>query len=77
MNVTSRLARKILHLSGPRHMKLHMSHADLATFIGATRETVSKTLSVWKQSGLITMGRSTLTVLDADKLEKISQAEFS
>lgn len=76
MDVTSRLARKILHLSGHPQTELQMSHADLANFVGATRETVSKTLAVWKRSDLIRMGRGTLLVLDSEGLEKIARAEF-
>ena len=72
MDVTTRLARKILHLSGPQLAELQMSHADLAAFIGVTRETVSKTLSAWKRDGFIQLGRGTLTVIDAPALKNIS-----
>lgn len=73
MDVTTRLARKILHLSGEGLSELQMSHADIAAFVGVTRETVSKTLSAWKQDGLIQMGRGQLKVLDAAALRNISE----
>ena len=75
MDVTTRLARKILHLSGSSPNALNMSHADLGAFVGATRETVSKTLSMWKREGLIQLGRSTITVIDPEGLKMVADAE--
>ena len=75
MDVTTRLARKILHLSGSSPNALNMSHADLGDFVGATRETVSKTLSMWKREGLIQLGRSTITVVDPEGLKMVADAE--
>lgn len=73
MDVTTRLARRLLHLSGDGKRPVRMSHADLATFIGATRETISKTLSGWKRDGLIELGRSTVAVVDLDGLKKVAE----
>lgn len=75
MDVTTRLARKILHLSGPNLAELQMSHADLAAFLGVTRETVSKTLAGWKRDGLLKMGRGTLQVLDPAGLKIIAEID--
>lgn len=74
-NVTSRLARIILHLAGPENEALQMSHADLASFIGATRETVSKTLSVWKRNGIIELSRGMVQVRDPEALRSIEENE--
>ncbi|WP_299026269.1 Crp/Fnr family transcriptional regulator [uncultured Sulfitobacter sp.] len=74
MDVPTRLAHRVLHLSGPHLRELQMSHADLAAFVGATRETVSKTLSAWKQQNLIHMRRGTLTVLDAKALRNFAES---
>lgn len=71
----TRLARKILHLSAdageePRPLKL--SQTDLAGFVGATREAVSKTLSTWKRLGIIDSNRSGLIIRDQDALESLA-----
>ena len=69
-----RLARKILHLT--EHEKaeqpiLDMSQSDLAEFVGATREAVSKTLSTWKKRGVVENARGGLKVLDYSALEAL------
>lgn len=76
MDVTTRLARRLIHLSGKGQRPVRMSHADLATFIGATRETISKTLSGWKRDGLLELGRSTVTVIDLNGLKKVAESEL-
>lgn len=76
MDVTTRLARKVLHLSGGGDKPVRMSHADLGTFVGASRETVSKTLSGWKRDGLLELGRSTVQITNEDGLRKIAENPF-
>lgn len=76
LSMPTRLARKILHLT--RHdtgdsQVLRMSQNDLAEFVGASREAVSKTLSVWKREGVISLNRGTLEVLDRPALQEISE----
>lgn len=73
MDASTRLARRIVHYCGENGSELRMSHADLASFVGTTRETVSKTLSGWKRDGLIAIGRGTVTILDMDALKRISK----
>ncbi|ABG30493.1 transcriptional regulator, Crp/Fnr family, putative [Roseobacter denitrificans OCh 114] len=56
----ARLARKILYLTidGSDDLGLlNLSQAELAEFVGATREAVSKTLSLWKRAGVIDASR--------------------
>ncbi|MEQ6249364.1 Crp/Fnr family transcriptional regulator [Sulfitobacter sp. HNIBRBA3233] len=72
MDAPTRLARRIVHYCGIGGSELRMSHADLASFVGTTRETVSKTLAGWKREGVISMGRSTITVVDMDALRDIA-----
>jgi len=74
----ARLARKVLHLTldatGPS--KTHnLSQTDLADFTGATREAVSKTMSVWKHKGIIETGRGKLMILDRPALHQIAGLE--
>lgn len=74
----ARLARKLLHLTaeaGDATKAFSLSQSDLADFAGATREAVSKTLSVWKQKGIVEPGRGKLTVLDRDALRQIAGLE--
>lgn len=73
MDVTTRLARRLLHLSGEGQRPVRMSHADLASFVGATRETTSKTLSAWKREGFIELGRGTVNVTDPHGLKKAAE----
>ncbi len=68
----ARLARKILYLTldGSGHLSmLSFSQAELAEFVGATREAVSKTLSLWKRSGVIEASRGGVRVLDRGALQ--------
>ncbi|MGC3940528.1 Crp/Fnr family transcriptional regulator [Roseobacter sp. EG26] len=68
----ARLARKILYLTvdGSDHLStLTLSQSELAEFVGATREAVSKTLSLWKRAGVIESTRGGVQVLDRDALQ--------
>lgn len=76
MDVPTRLARRILHLVGPTDTSLKMSQTDLASFVGATRETVSKTLAIWKKDGIISLGRGTIVILDHARMKEISEGTF-
>jgi CRP-like cAMP-binding protein len=73
--LSTRVARKVLHLvrddnSAQPHLPL--SQAEVADFVGATREAVSKTLSNWRKSGVIEPGRGGLTILDRPALQTIA-----
>lgn len=74
----ARLARKVLHLTGnglPGVKTFSLSQTDLADFTGATREAVSKTLSIWKQKGIVETGRGKLTVHDRSALQRLAGLE--
>lgn len=73
----ARLARKILHLTSEGLVKadtLKMSQSELAEFVGASREIVSKTLSMWKADGLIDISRGSLVVRDRESLASIASS---
>ena len=80
--VPLRLARKILYLTQsdapqpPQDVRLKLSQAELAEFVGATREAVSKTLSSWKKDGVIEASRGGLKVIDRSALELIADPDF-
>ncbi|MEM7709323.1 MAG: Crp/Fnr family transcriptional regulator [Pseudomonadota bacterium] len=66
-----RLARKLLHLTDPARgsdNRLEMAQSDLAEFVGATRESVSKTLAGWRRDGIVEISRSALIVRDRSAL---------
>lgn len=75
----SRLARKILYLTEAQSQKgpakLALSQAELAEFVGATREAVSKTLSHWKKLGVISSTRGGLSVLDRPALQTLAEPD--
>lgn len=74
----TRLARKVLYLSPePTNSlkKLKLSQTELAEFVGATREAVSKTLGVWKRIGLVEVSRDGLTVLDRAALTVLADPD--
>ena len=71
----ARLARKILYLTvdGTGHLALlTLSQTELAEFVGATREAVSKTLSLWKRAGVIDATRGGVRVLDRSALQDMA-----
>lgn len=50
----------------------HMSHRDIATLVGASRQWVTQTLSELERRGLIRTGHRRITVLDARALEELA-----
>lgn len=75
LTLPARLARKILYLSQSdtdSSDTLQLSQAELAEFVGATREAVSKALATWKKSGLINPVRGGLVILDRAGLRAIA-----
>ncbi|WP_211747121.1 Crp/Fnr family transcriptional regulator [Paenibacillus sp. Marseille-Q4541] len=48
-----------------------LNHADLAELIGATRENVTKTLSGWKEQGIVEVSQGRILVRELSELHKI------
>ena len=61
------LARKLLYLS-PDECRLEMSRSELAEYVGATREGVTKILLKWQHEELIDMGRGWIMILNTQGL---------
>lgn len=55
------------------HLKIKLSHQDLASVIGSTRETVTVLLGDLQNEGHITTGRRKITVTDLAKLAETIQ----
>jgi CRP-like cAMP-binding protein len=72
LSLPARLARKILYLTtdgSGQFATLSLSQSELAEFVGATREAVSKTLALWKRAGVIESSRGGITVRDRNALQ--------
>ena len=69
-SVASRLAALLLELSGSDpEGAVRATHQQLADMLGTWRETISKTLRVFRQRGLVASGRRRLILLDINGLE--------
>lgn len=73
-----KVARLLLHFSAGfsdaqpnSSLKLHLTHEEIASCIGSTRETVTRTLSDFKAKRLVAFHGSTLTIENREALETI------
>lgn len=76
--VRERLAEALLLLKNTYQKKeegyfsIAISREDLAAIVGTAKETVIRFLSEFKEEGIVSTQGSTITILSADKLVKIS-----
>jgi CRP-like cAMP-binding protein len=71
----TRLARKVLYLTSGRTEDsdvLMISQAQLADFVGATREAVSKILAEWKRAGVVEPVRGGMAVKNRNALHNLA-----
>jgi CRP-like cAMP-binding protein len=81
LGVAPRLAKKLLALAeahGRRTpagitLDLRLTQQDLAAMIGATRESVNKQLTLFREQGLLAIDRQQITVLQPKKLRDAVQ----
>ncbi len=74
-----RLARKLLHLSGLQDdptTRITLSQSELAEFVGATREAVSKTISTWKRDKVVEASRGGLMIHDFEALRELAESDL-
>ncbi|WP_420584341.1 Crp/Fnr family transcriptional regulator [Ruegeria sp.] len=74
-----RLARKLLHLSGLQDdpsTRITLSQSELAEFVGATREAVSKTISTWKRDNVVEASRGGLMIQDFEALRELAESDL-
>ena len=71
-SVSSRVARLLLDESGAPALAL--SHRELASRIGCSRETVTRALGRLERSGTITIGRRQIRVLNLEKLRVVADS---
>jgi len=53
---------------------VHFSQGEIASLVGATRETTSSTLNALARRGLVTLGRRRMVVADPNALRQIAEA---
>ncbi len=78
-DVPSRLARKLLELAQGHgcvtaegvKIDMTLTQSDLASLIGATRESTNKALGNLKRAGVIRMEQNQITIVDPDALREI------
>ncbi|HLJ69561.1 MAG TPA: Crp/Fnr family transcriptional regulator [Chloroflexota bacterium] len=83
LDIRSRLARRLLRLaeqgvlesdgSGRHHSSFRITQQQLASMLGATRESVNKHLSAFADQGIVRLDRGHIHVLDPRKLEECSE----
>jgi CRP/FNR family transcriptional regulator, cyclic AMP receptor protein len=74
--VAVRLANFIVANADPRAGTVAgLTHAEIGDIIGALRQTVTETLSKWRDEGLITVGHKRIQIKDWDGLREVARAE--
>jgi CRP/FNR family cyclic AMP-dependent transcriptional regulator len=79
LDVPGRIARLLLDLAdeaGTAAIEKPLTHQTIAQMIGASRETVSRAMKEFQDSGLITVERRRIAVGNREALEKRSQVRM-
>lgn len=74
----ARLAKRLLalarlHGDAEGRLRLRLSQRELATLVGASRESVNKLLSQWREMGLVELQRQRLLLLDPEGLARVAE----
>ncbi len=74
----ARLAKRLLILAslhgrsaGIGHLELRISQAELARFLGISRQIVNQHLSEWRRHGWVELGRSQIVIRNAEALRQM------
>jgi CRP-like cAMP-binding protein len=70
-SVPERLATLLVRLTA-RRTEIQLSHQKLAEGIGASREAVTRALDAFRAQGLVELSRSSIRIVDADALVRLS-----
>lgn len=78
LDVYGRVAKMLLELADDygiegekgREIRLSLTQRDLASLVGATRESVNRVLSLYRERGLIMVDRSRITVVKPEELRR-------
>ncbi|HEY6984223.1 Crp/Fnr family transcriptional regulator [Reyranella sp.] len=74
LNVSTRLAKQLAALAGTGKsppIAIRLSQEELAQTLGVSREIVSRQLAVWREAGVVELGRGRIVVRDAKALDRI------
>ncbi|TRD15178.1 Crp/Fnr family transcriptional regulator [Palleronia caenipelagi] len=71
--IDMRLAQRLLELA-PSRGPLKITHQQLATELGTAREVVSRQLAEFARRDLLSVGRGSVEITDADTLRRIASA---
>jgi CRP/FNR family transcriptional regulator/CRP/FNR family cyclic AMP-dependent transcriptional regulator len=79
LDVSSRLARKFLELAQQHgtvgaegvQINLTLTQTDLAGLVGATRESINKTVGAFRRQGFIRAHQGRITIIDPDALREL------
>jgi CRP/FNR family transcriptional regulator, cyclic AMP receptor protein len=75
LDLSTRLAKQLVVLldgnGASLPARLHISHAELASMLGASRERVTRLLAAWGDKGILDQGRGRLVVRDPRALEQL------
>jgi len=77
LNVSSRLAKQVIALVDRSRQgangsaSVRLSQRELAQMLGVTREFVGKQLAIWREAGIVELGRRHLIVRDERALEQL------
>lgn len=80
LKVDARLAKRLMFLSSGFAAAdgwVAISQAELANFLGTTRESVNKILNLWRERDLIDLRRNGVLILDTDGLRGTIAGEGS
>jgi CRP-like cAMP-binding protein len=80
LNLSVRLARRLLELArkgetgdGARPYEVRLSHKELSSLFGVTRESISKELRVLRSRGIVSTMRNRIIIHDIDALKQRSR----
>ena len=78
--VPARLAMAVLRVNSEREIasraQVRVSQRELAGLIGASRESVNKSLREWHRAGIVRIDDGFLVILDRTKLEAVAQQDW-
>lgn len=80
LSVPARLARRLMRLAEEHGntadglITLHLSQADLASFMNVSRQIVNQHLQQWRKRGWIDLARGRVVIRDADALRSVVDA---
>jgi CRP/FNR family transcriptional regulator len=72
-DTAARLSRFLSLNAAPRgrNLAVEVTQSELATMVGATRQTVARILGTWRRAGLIQTGRRRTVVLQPERLARL------